>query len=190
MEVNDYEIMYMIYQNDETALRMLMDKYHESVRFIIYRYKGYRSVSWNYDDLIQLAFIKLIDAVYTYREDREASFSSYFLEIFRRAVIDQFRRNKAQRYSYEIANLSMDMEVSDNNAQFQGVYVVDDHIETLYVNERIQDIKQGLSDVEQAVIDLRMRGYTYQQIAKQLNITKKKVEYTLRKIRNTKRKER
>ena len=91
MEINEYEMIYMIHQNDDTALRMLMKRYDESVHFIIYRYKKYQGSGWNIDDLLQLAFIKLIDAVYTFQEDREASFGSYYLEIFRRALIDHHR---------------------------------------------------------------------------------------------------
>ena len=58
----------------------------------------------------------------------------------------------------------------------------------MYVDTCILDAKRNLSEIEKAIIDLRAQGNTYMQISNQLHVTKKKVEYTLKKVRNNKRK--
>lgn len=189
---NDYELIYMTRQKDEHAFRMLVEKYEDTIRSIIYRYQKQKDRIWNQDDFKQLAMLKLLQAIDYYCEDCKVPFAPFYFEIFRRAMVDHYRERISYKGGCDFYSISIDAEIFDGGSRYEYVnYQTNrekDISTALY--DRIYQAKQSLSPLECRIIDLRGQGYTYAQISSMLTIKKKKVDNTLQKVRKSKRKKR
>lgn len=191
---NEYELLYMVHQGDERAFQMLVDKYSENVHYIIYKYAKRHHAGMDMQDYLQMAMIKLLQAITTYREDREASFAHFYYEILRHSMIDMYRIRQSFTGSCDFYSLSLDMLVEDG----EGMYKAKNYIKvaqdstTLHaeIQRRIKESKERLNPLEQKIVDLRSKGYTYRQVAQELHIKQKKVDNTMRKVRFYKRSKR
>ncbi|MGX8832773.1 sigma-70 family RNA polymerase sigma factor [Amedibacillus sp. YH-ame10] len=187
---NDYELIYLIHSNDEIALRLLLEKYEGFAKATIKRYKKNMDRKICYDDLMQLARIKLLQAVDNYRVDCDVAFFCYYADVFRNAMIDDYRERFTYKSACERFTLSLDMQVRDIYEQYTYLDIMESQTTEIpaTVCDRILKAKRKLSPMEKRIFDLRMQGYTYVQISQQLQINTKKVDNTLRKIRKQKRK--
>lgn len=188
LDYNDNELLYMIHQEDEQALAILIQKYHSVIQYQIKKYQ--KKGVYTIDDYYQLALIKLVHAIYHYREDKDASFHYYFMEIVRRSFIDHFRHCNSYNGFQEAYCISLDMEVHEEGTYYTMMDFVNtperrEHI-ILEFLEYLQACKAYLKPIEIKIINYRLLGYSYRQIAHKLNINEKKVDNTIRKIRNKK----
>lgn len=183
LKYNDYELLYMIRQKDETAFTILINKYENLAWMLIYKYIGTCKTGLLADDYMQMARLKLLQAVDDYREDQESSFCHYFCRIFRNHLIDCYRRRM-----HDLQPISLDFQIREDDA----VYCLMDFIEKPQENfavsyefaHRLKTQKAQLKPLEKQIVDLRALGYTYRQIADILNVNIKKVDNTLQKVRS------
>ena len=77
--VNDYEVIYMIRENDEDAEKLMYEKYSP----LLYKYvnKFYSLVSnrISYEDLVQETRIALNNSIKTLKEDSDLLFYTYLI---------------------------------------------------------------------------------------------------------------
>lgn len=177
----------MIRQKDEQALVMLIQNTHAPIMFLIRKYN--KNGIYTKADYYQLALIKLVQAVENYREDGGASFTNYYLKLVSSSYIDHFR-NYASNHGYEeMYNVSMDRLICEKGTYYaiaDKIFVLpkeDIAMDLLYI---LNQCKLHLKPLETKVVLLRLSGYSYHQIAEKLNINKKKVDNTMRKVRNWK----
>lgn len=185
-KTNENELLYMIHQHDDQALLALINQFEDRIRFIIYQYvKRAHHVLGN-DDYRSLAIIKLLDAIQNYREDKDASFAYFYMEVLKHTFIDHYRTRTSYQGLCDDYLLSLDVKVEDE----QGAYTFCDLMEapkqdhSLQVAfDRLQQVEPHLNKLEKHIVTLRIMGYPYQEIASRLSINSKKVDNTLRKIR-------
>ncbi len=193
--MNDYELLYYIYQQDEEALEMLMERYRRSVYFISKAildrtdYKLERSDEM--DDIIQLGYLELYQSIYAYRDDLNCSFAIYSQKCIEMGV-RKYIRGKRGRQNYEDARaLRLDEKVMDEGAvyridrmsntrhEFEGHKILNwYHEETLL--KYLQDV---LKESEFQIIKLKIEGYTQKEIALLLCVNTKRVHYVMKKTR-------
>lgn len=185
---NDYELIYMIRAMNETALKILLKKYEKLSRSIIYQFQKKEEQRSNYEDLLQLSKLKLMQAIESYREERDVPFACFYNEIFRHALIDYFRECYTYKGYCEYRSVSLDLQISDVNEQYHLIdFMVPEAIGiSSEVCDRISSLKRKLKPLERRIIDLRVQGYSYTQISQNLQISYKKVSNTLEKARKLK----
>lgn len=182
---NEYELIYMVRQHDDEALRLLMQNYEVSVRCVIAHFNKRKDRIWSWDDYRQEAMIKLLQAIEYYQEDGDASFSSFYVEIFRRFLIDRFRNKMSYKGICEAQSQSLEVGVYDNEAQYNVLdYFAVNPCHEHEVHERIHAVKKELTPLEKRIVDMRVAGYSYAQISSELGIRQKKVDNTLHKVRS------
>lgn len=177
---NDNELLYFIHANDEIAFRYLFLKYENSIRYVIHKFQHKKDRRCCEDDLLQIARIKLLQAVDFYQEEIGTTFSFFFFDILEHTLIDYYRTRYSRKGSNDFMAISLDSFVYEQ----EELYMVNGQSELYYeVCERIEKGKRHLKPIERSIIDLRMEGYTYTQISNNLQIKKKKIDYTLQKMR-------
>lgn len=180
--INDYELLYMIHQNDECSLIELMNKYGQKTNCYLSKYYGLNRAGYEKCDLIQMAKIKLMECVWAFREEKEVAFEVFYFLSLKRLVID------AVRTSTGIKETCFDT-IYENKEKNQVLYstVTETSITNqMYIKERANAYLAAQNETEQEIIRLRMLGYRYQEIADRMQIKKKKVEYVLSKCRKCK----
>lgn len=184
---NNNELLYMIRQKDEQAFAMLIENTEEPVTFLIR--KCNKKGIYTKADYYQLALIKLVQAIENYREDGGASFTNYYLKLVHSSYIDHFRNYSSNLGYVEMYNISMDRIICEKGTY----YAVSDKMFVLPKEDIAADLlhilnqcKLHLKPLETRIVVLRLSGYSYRQIAEKLNVNIKKVDNTMRKVRNWK----
>lgn len=188
---NDYELLYLIYQKDDESLALLMMKYEnimymffQSQVSLMYRMKGHV-------DEYQIGRIVLIKALENYRLDKDASFRHYYLCLLKNEMRNTVRKNdiylrtnliSTEFLIHECEEGYLDGVWRTSAASMQADWII--HSED--IKNRILKLEASLSEVERKIFRLRIYGYSYQEISHVLNVSIKKVDNTLFKVRNHK----
>lgn len=132
------------------------------------------------EDVLQIATIGLFRAVQTYRFDCNTSFKTYATNCMRNLLLDEIRKSKPNESEPLAIDDFEDMlaTVSPENA-----FIEKENSENL--EHMLEDI---LKPMEADVLKLYMESLSYEEIALQLGIERKKVDNTLysvkKKLRN------
>lgn len=193
MKWNDYELLYMIRQGNDTAFKTLIEKYREEIIATIKHYINQNYRYLDLEDYYQMAILKLYDAIKGYRPGKR-SFHNFYFELLHNMMIDQIRISNARKKRRDRYALSLDMRIEDAKGSYtlmdiiqEPICIPDDQSE-LYHD--ITKACRNMSDLERKIFELRSRGETYRQIAEKLDISVKKVEYIVYKIRKQKKSDR
>lgn len=173
-KMSDEEFIYLYRQGEEQALDALLDAYALMIRKLAYQYcfKGYRA---DLDDYMQLAKIKLLQAVDAYCPQKEAKFSTFYKEIVKRSFIDYARRQSVR--CKRVASFT-DLMIEDQEVAYS--------VTTQQLDIKKEDLSVKLSQFDakdQKIVYLRIQGYSYQEIADKLHVKRRRVAYVIYKAR-------
>ena len=123
-QYNDYELIYMIRENDEESKGIMYKKYYPIIRTLAAEFYGrYSNYGYDLEDFVQEGCIFFFHALSTYDEQKDNLFYSYCLIIVKRGLLS-FCRN-ISRTGKELPNqcyLSLDdcnfIEDKKNNMDF------------------------------------------------------------------------
>jgi RNA polymerase sporulation-specific sigma factor len=191
MNMKDYEnIIKQIKDKDDAAFKTLLEDHYKMIYKIIYSLNSFENdFAFDIESLYQEGSIALYKAVFTYEADRGMSFSSYAYMCIRSRLLVCYRNMRKYREEeiYSIDNhpnidycLSMASScVSENPIAYHH---------TKEFNEDIGTFVSKLSKEDQEIFRMRVEKYSYKQIAEKLNISTKRIDNRLRKLRENLRK--
>ena len=187
---NDFELLYLISENNEEAKEMFYKKYKPIIELKakkimrISEAKGY-----DYNDLVQEGMIGLSRAINDFSDQKDVQFTTFANLCIERQMFSFMRNINAGRH--KILNESLSFEstnsygsplinlLDDKNVNPETTFIESEEKENLYNN-----IVSKLSDIEVEIFDLRTKGFSYKEIASLLNITEKSVGKHIEKIKN------
>lgn len=179
MDYNDYELIYMM-NEDEDAFLFLLKKYEPLFKRVSRFYiKNICNKGYDIDDIMQQCRITLYNALERYDSNKDVLFYTYLLVCIKRSIWSMCRTSLKQ----PDCCYYMEMENYDNISQFvSDVNVSYDYDDYEFENEVI-NFKNSLTDIESFVFELRYNGFGYKDIACLLDINTKKVDNSLLRIR-------
>ncbi|MBL8988436.1 MAG: sigma-70 family RNA polymerase sigma factor [Gemmatimonadales bacterium] len=181
-EKTDQEVVALAKEGSEEAYRELIRRYERPVFSLIFRMVRNRELA---EDLSQETFIKVLNAVQTYRP--EFKFSSWVFKIANNAAIDHLRKRELDTLSLEGSPHADTPELIEATA--------------LQIGERGESQLQEVENrelggtIEQAISRLRpeyrscillrhVEGRTYEEIAEILNLPLGTVKTYIHRARN------
>lgn len=173
--INTYEMIYMVLQNDEDSLSDLFQRLKRMIDSCVNKYLGLCQIGYQIEDLKQVAYFKLWECIYCFRDDKGMTFEQYSYVCIQRQLAN-LKRGKGFSHIY--------VELQEHSEYSR--YTKEVNVEQLYIKERTAKYIAGLEPMAQRVIQMRAQGYRYQEIADILHIKPKKVEYILLKCRKLK----
>jgi len=158
-QYNDYELIYLISEQDELALDIMYKKY---IPLIKARIAAFRIKEFNREDFFQEGLFMLHKAISTYRPDSGKTFNKYFDMILQRHYIQLLRKESKHFY-----NVVLTDELD---------YLKEEKEEA----EEAPDLASLLSlcrfsPFEKKVLDLRLRNSSVKEITALLNCSVKQV---------------
>ena len=175
--VNDYEVIYMIRENDEDAENLMYEKYSP----LLYKYvnKFYSLVSniITYEDLVQETRIALNNAIKTFNEESDVLFYTYVSVCIERHLLTYCRNVNSNKHS--ILNNSLLDEFIEEK------YIHDANcLDIMISNENFISMKNKLSFIDSNIFELKYNGFTYKEIAILLDISYRYLMYRVRLIKD------
>ena len=178
---NDYELVYMISEQDDDALKLLFDKYDDVLKlWSNYYHKKYKKFNIPVDELIQEGKIGLYYAIRNFNEEKDIKFYTFALLCIKRnmmSCIIKWTRNKNLMYTN---TFSYDETLLDDTSYEFSPEII---IRNFEYEKYIIDFKNSLDFLDANIFELRYNSFSYKDIAELLDISKKKVDNTLIKIR-------
>ena len=189
-EINDYELLYMIHQDDETALKMLLEKYDRYLWALVLEKWNRNWPGLDEQDVYMIARAKVVEACNNYNEAKGASFQTFMtmcvlrrLATLRRAVyrelqgIPRYPLNEVRVKEQEGPFL---YEMIENN---QKLFDPDFYAEYRDLLRKAQMFVEGLSSEDKKVWNYMMHDVSYKEAAELLNITRKSYDNRVYKIK-------
>ncbi len=155
----------------------------EAANAVVYAYLGLaKSISRSYflvgadsDDVMQIGMLGLFKAVQTFKINGGASFKTYASNCIRNIILDEIRKSKPN--TLETVPIDDALHLNDD------INLEDSFIEKESANILLDTIDSLLNPLEKNVLALHLESLTYQEIASELQIEKKKVDNTIYAIR-------
>ncbi len=189
-DLNDYEIMYMIQENEEDAKNILFRKYRPIVVSFAKKYLVHaKKYGLELEDLVQEGFLGLYSAIRNYDADSGTLFYTYANIAIRSKILNcVMRKNLEKREA--LAPLSL-TELVSSNGDLTLMDVLENknaplpHIE-VDINDLLIQIKQFMLSLEfpgSLIFELKFNGFTMIDIASLLDLSYKTVSNVLYRIR-------
>lgn len=188
---NDYELLYLIAEENEEAKDMFYEKYRPMVEMKAKKYFSYiQNKGYDINDLIQEGMIGLSRAIADFENQKNVKFRTFANVCIERQLLSFVR--DVNRQKHHALNSSLSIDASDKRTGRTLLEVLsndstpnpeDSFILFEEEEEMKNKMRKYLTKKEQEVFDLRLEGFSYQEIACLLNTTKKSVDGTISRIK-------
>lgn len=181
-EYNDYELVALAQENSEEAVNILYNKYRSIIvkksRYA-FNFASHHGIDVN--DIMQEGFIGFDEAIRSFSQDDGATFYTFALMCIDRQIFN-FLRNTTRgknRILNEAITLDDNLEkVIKDNTDVEFSFFYRD-----YEKKLIEKTRQELTNFELQVFDLRIIGYTFEEIANTLDRDVKSIYNTFHRIK-------
>jgi RNA polymerase sigma factor (sigma-70 family) len=169
---NDYELIYMVRENDENSYDILMDKYLPIIKNISYHYYNcYSNYGYDLDDFLQEGYCAFFSALNHFDEGKDTLFYTFLVVCLHRSFI-----SFCKKITNEKKNINNSLLVS-----LEDLDVVDDACDTedyFIYRSNVKDIwniiyKKPIEYI--SVFELRWNHFTFIEISKLLDISVNKI---------------
>lgn len=181
MDASELKILMKAKAGDNESFEILLKKYE---KYIYMNTKGYFLADGEKEDLVQEGIIGLLKGIKSYDSEREASFKTFVIMCMRRQIITAIKssnskKNKFISLSGSDTDESLMEEYVENSPNAEEIYLYKELME-----EFTQYTKEHFSDLEKEVLEKLFQGYTYAEIAKQLDKPGKVIDNAYQRIKN------
>ncbi len=191
--LTDEQLLRMSQEGSETAEELLIEKYKNLVKLCSANY--YISGA-DHDDVVQEGMIGLYKAIRGYDFSRDASFKTFAEKCINNQILTAIK--KADRLKHQPLNesISISQGIVRETEDGAGEAVLGDVLQDTRGKEPeaqmlLQEIIRFLKDhdqdtfskLEQQVLDEKLKGKGYQEIAESLGRSPKSIDNTLQRIR-------
>jgi len=172
-------------KGDNDAVAALLHRFKDKVKALS---RQFFLIGADNEDLIQEGMIGLYKAILNYSAERSASFNTYANICIRGHICDAVK--SANRKKHKFLNESVPLYSSDSDGGIiEAVGGGQNPEQLLLAGEKskafFNSLSSKLTEPELKTLELYLAGLSYENIAKSVGVTVKKVDNTLVKIRNT-----
>lgn len=181
-QYNDYELIYMVNENDENSRNLLVNKYKPLINSIAGSYyRNYKCIGYQYEDFYLETMFAFYNALYSYDPSKDALFYTYVILCMRRSLSSYVRGIQSDKKRAFLDNYVELDEIS---------YCIEDpktNLENIYNGLEMESlIKNLMYDIPlklSSILELKLNGFNFVEIAYLLDIPRSTVEYRIRRIR-------
>ena len=182
MDTSDYELVFLAQEGNEDAINLIYQKYKP----IIVK-KSKNSIMFadhhgiDINDIMQEGFIGFDEAIKSFSQDETATFYTFAMLCVERKIANYIRKTTGGRW--RILNDAVEIDDTLENVLDDGTNIEDNIIGKDNSTELTLMIREILTDFERKVFDLKIKDYTFEEIAKLLNKDVKSIYNTFQRIR-------
>lgn len=178
-KINDYEVVYMVRENDDEAREIIFNKYIPIVKRLASNYLTLaKGVRVEFEDLVQEGLIALNDAIEKYSENSGTLFYTFACVCVERRILSFCKKMGSCKHYYLNTSLCEDYfyNISDNRTPD---YYLDENLqENQFIN-----FKCMFDIYDSSIFELRYNGFSYKEISVLLDMPITTVDGRLYKIR-------
>lgn len=189
--VNDYELLYLVDENNEEVYNSIYAKYKPLIhRMAKTLCENYKSALVEYDDLFQEGMYGLNNAIKSFNGKSGSLFYTLAKLCISREMNGYVAKMLRGKNMILSSAVSFDTPISKNGFVVEDtLYSHDDSVElqfeSIEMEKYILDLKYELKDEYMPVYELKLNGFSNAAIANLLDLRYKDVDNYLRSIKKT-----
>lgn len=176
--LSDEELAVLAANGDDEAMAHLISAVTPIARA---KASGFANARISNEDLIQEGMLGFLDAIKKFDPSKGVPFKAFAEICINNRIISAVRMNFNSKNAALSNAVSFESESVEIAANSDPADIISDKFETEYLAELLCS---GLSDFEKQVIDLRLLGKSYSQIAKELGRSEKAVDNAIQRIKS------
>lgn len=179
---NDYELVYLVKEDCEEAIEIIMEKYEPVIRnMAFYYFDNFKFIRVELEDLIQEGRMGLLYAIRNFREEKGVLFYSFAILCIKSKMTNQLKYGKAKKNYIDFVTFSYgDFFENDINCAVDNTK---DLIDIADMQDRIIAFKNELGFFDALVFELKLNDFSYREISLLLEMDIKKIDNRLYFIR-------
>ena len=186
--VNDYEQLYLISENDEEANRVMYEKYKPIIYSFAYQYyKIVKKYDVDVEELVQEGYIGLSNAINKYKDNTDANFYTFATVCIERSIQSFCRKYKTIKAKKLSNKISIDSDDEILNIELREDETTDvnpnAYLEKKNYNDMLINFKHSLSNRASMVFELRYNGFNNKEICSLLDLSYPMIEKCVREIK-------
>ena len=188
--LNDYELLYMVSENDECAKKMMYDKYKPLIITIAYKYYRLgKKLGLEIDDFIQEGYYGLYQALANFSDDKDCLFYTYAIRSISSKMHNLCVRNNTKKRQVLNNSVSLDMNVGDDDASLIDLIADKSSpnpwklLDSYDFYDALKKCIYGASLLQSSILELKLNGFNINSISKLLGESKSIVSKNLNKIK-------
>ena len=163
-DMNDYEILYMVCDNDEINFDILLHKYQPLIYKIVKEYaKFYKKFGYEIEDLMQLGYITLYKTSFRYDVHNSSMFFTYFKKSLLNTIHANIRVNSTSKKEVLNEALSYDTKIPNSNICYIDLFPNNKEIK--YLESELIIFKNSMPITLSYVFELFYNGYSKEEIS-------------------------
>ena len=182
MKYNDYELLDLIYDNDEIAYDIMLNKYkpiiyNKALEYYTYL-KDNKCTGFSLDDFYEEGIIAFNNALRNYDSNKGSLFYSFLLVCLSSSFNLLYRNILKLKNRPLLKYKELDFEVRDSRA-------VDpyDDIDNLDIYNKLDNYLDSLSQLDSAIITLRINNFKYSEISNLLDVSSSHISRVVKAMR-------
>lgn len=195
-EIDDYELIYLIGEQNEKASDLLYEKYKNVIDLKSKKYLKYgKKMGLEYNDLFQEGMLGLSEAINSFDDSKNAQFKTFANLCIERQMFSLLKKASRKKHSLLNESLSLDEKINDEDITLLDIVPEKganpsemlEYIESK--KEIFEFIEKSFTPLEKEVFELKLIGFDYNEIAKLLDKSYKSIDSALQRIKIKIRKE-
>ncbi len=190
-DVNDYEVIYLIKENDEDSKALLYKKYEPLITSFSLQYLPVaKQCGLELDDIVQEGYIGFSNALKAYDEHKNILFYTLVRVCIKRQIINLLRRSMTMKHSALNFSFSLNsmIDTNDSEVELGNVFVSPDVSPIEYVidedyERRVISLSYSMTLMGRCVFLLKYNNFKISEIAVLLDLTVKKVRDLLERAK-------
>ena len=177
---NDYELIYMVRENDDSSRDILFEKYKPIIKSIASEfYNKYSDYGYDFDDFLQEGYIYFQKALCKYDENKECLFYTFVILCLRRGFLSFCRRITCSSKNIAYSDIVDIDEYSyiDNSSDVEMIALDKEY------DIKIKELLFSLPFEIANVFELRINNFTYNEIGELLEIPISTVNFRCKKVK-------
>lgn len=189
-ELDDYELIYLVGENNENATNILYEKYKVVIELKAKKYLKYgKKLGLDYSDLFQEGMLGLSEAIKSFNDNKNAQFKTFANLCIERQIFSLLKKASRKKHALLNDSISLDEKINeDDNTLLDVIFEKGTDPKELIEykdnkNELFNKIEKDLTDLEKEVLYLKMNGFDYKEISQLLNKSYKSIDSAIQRIR-------
>ena len=177
-QISDDLLISLYREGNQVAIDLLFERYNVFLYGFIHKMLMKEPVYYEYNELFQELIIIFLNCINRYDEDN-GCFYYFVKKAAERKLIDFI--NKSRRIQ-RIA--SLDECFYQEGFESCVDYVKEDSNVEYYETDLYKNMESRLSEVEMKIVDMRVEGFSYHEIAKLMSVSKQAIYRKVVSIKN------
>ncbi len=188
-DVNDYELLYMVQENSDESMEMMLDKYRPFIEQKIRKWLSiYAKLGLERDDVRQEIYFVFCSAIRSYDDQGGATFYTYICKVIdnHMSALVRAQASKANQLftqAVSLSSLSSDHETFLQDLLEDPKARIEERLDESFLISIFQDFCYELPFEQAEIFELFLGGFDVPSIAELMEYPNSKVSHTLFRLR-------